>query len=143
MARLQALIGWAAFGLTLALAPHVEDALILSVALAIGLHLWRELTPGHSVRQDGEALHLKLRGVLWFGSAPILQKALLKSLSEARTATRVLVDLGGLGRIDITGAMALKQLRENVERAGLTFELTEVPSHARRVLTQVLGWSPP
>jgi SulP family sulfate permease len=143
LARLQALIGWAAFWMTLALAPHVEDAVILSVALAIGLHLWRELTPGHSVRREGEALHLELRGVLWFGSAPILEKALNKSLSEAREANRVVVSLAGLGRIDVTGALVLKQLRENVERAGLTLELSEVPSHAHRVLSQVLGWSPP
>ena len=143
LAKLQALIGWAAFGLTLALAPHIEDAVILAVALAIGLHLWRELTPGHSVRYEGGALHLKLRGVLWFGSAPILQKALLKSLSETREANRVVVDLGGLGRIDVTGAFVLKQVRENVERAGLTFELTEVPSHSHRILSQVMDWTPP
>jgi len=142
LARLQALIGWSAFVMTLAFAPHVEDAVILSVALAIGLHLWREMTPGHSVRYEGEAVHLKLRGVLWFGSAPILEKALLKSLSETREAKRVVVDLGGLGRIDITGALILKQVRENVERAGLTFELSDVPSHAHRVLSQVLGWRP-
>jgi SulP family sulfate permease len=100
------------------------------------------MTPGHSVRYEGDAVHLKLRGVLWFGSAPILEKALLKSLSETREAKRVVVDLGGLGRIDITGALILKQVRENVERAGLTFELSDVPSHAHRVLSQVLGWRP-
>ena len=143
LVKLQALIGWAAFGLTLALAPHIEDAVILSVGLAIGLHLWRELTPGHSVRHEKDALHLELRGVLWFGSAPILGKALLKSLSETREANRVVVDLGGLGRIDVSGAFFLKELRENVERAGLTLELTHVPSHAHRVLRQVMGWSPP
>lgn len=143
LVRLQALIGWVAFGMTLALAPHIEDAVILSVALAIGVHLWRELTPGHSVRHEGDALHLQLRGVLWFGSAPILEKALLKSLSETREARRVVVDLGGLGRIDVSGAFFLKQLKENVERAGLTLELTEVPSHSHRVLQHVMGWSPP
>lgn len=143
MVKLQALIGWTAFGTTLALAPHIEDAVILSVALAIGVHLWRELSPGHSVRHEGDALHLELRGVLWFGSAPILGKALLKSLSETKEANRVVVDLGGLGRIDVSGAFFLKQLRENVEKAGLTLELTGVPSHAHRVLSHVMGWSPP
>lgn len=141
-ARLQALIGWAAFGMTLLFAPHIEDAVILAVALAIGLHLWRELTPSHSVRHERETLHLALRGVLWFGSAPILEKALLKSLTEREEATRVVVDLGGLGRIDVTGALVLRQLKEDVERAGLSFELDNVPSHAHRVLSQVKGWSP-
>jgi SulP family sulfate permease len=143
LVRLQALVGWAAFGLTLALAPHIEDAVILSVGLSIGLHLWRELTPAHSVRYEGDALHLELRGVLWFGSAPILEKALLKSLSERREVRRVVLELGGLGRIDVSGAIFLRQLRENVERAGLKLELARVPSHAYRVLRQVMRWSPP
>ncbi len=143
VARLQALIGWSAFALTLALAPHVEDAVILSVGLAIGLHLWRELTPGHTVRRDGDTVVLELGGVLWFGSAPILERALLKSLSENKDARRVVLDLGGLGRIDVTGAMVLEQLRGNVERAGLELEIIRVPAHANRVLHQVLRWPSP
>ena len=82
LSRPQALIGGTTFVLTLALAPHVEQAVILSVALAMGLHLWRELKPAHSVRQEGHALFMELRGVLWFGSAPILEKALLHSLER-------------------------------------------------------------
>ncbi len=134
----QAMIGWTTFFLTLILAPHIEEAVILSVVLALGVHLWRELTPDYSVRQKGDALHLQIRGVLWFGSAPILEKALLTSLGGARDARRVVFHLGGLGRIDLTGALVLKQLKENVERAGMTVELTEVPAHAARVLGQVL-----
>jgi hypothetical protein len=45
-----------------------------------------------------------------------------------------------LGRIDVTGAMVLKQLRENVEKAGLQMEFTDVPAHAQRVLYEVLTW---
>jgi SulP family sulfate permease len=142
LSRLQALIGWTSFVLTLALAPHVEEAVILSVALALGVHLWRELSPAHSVRQEGQALFMELRGVLWFGSAPILEKALLQSLGEARDVERVVLDLGGLGRVDVTGALVLRQLRENVERAGLKVEFTNVPSHALRVLREVLDWRP-
>jgi SulP family sulfate permease len=138
--RLQALIGWTAFALTLALAPHVEEAVILSVALALGVHLWRELNPSYSVRQEGKTLYLDLRGVLWFGSAPTLEKALLQSLGEARDIDRVTLDLGGLGRIDVTGALVLKQLRENIEGAGLALEFYDVPAHATRVMGEVLEW---
>ncbi len=138
LSRPQALIGWTAFALTLALAPHVEEAVILSVALALGVHLWRELTPAHTVRQEGSALFLELRGVLWFGSAPTLEKALLASLEKARGIDRVVLDLQGLGRVDVTGALVLKQLRENVDQAGLAVEFINLPSHAERVLGDLL-----
>jgi len=140
LSRPQAMVGWSAFFLTVLLAPHVEEAVILSVALALGLHIWRELSPAHSVRKEGTALYMELRGVLWFGSAPTLEKALLESLEEAGDVERVVLDLSGLGRIDVTGALVLKEIRENVRSAGLEVELVAVPEHARRVLKELLDW---
>jgi len=142
LSRLQAVIGWSAFVMTLALAPHVEEAVILSVALALGVHLWRELKPEHTVRQDGSSLHMELGGVLWFGSAPILEKALLHSLDCAGGVKTVYLDLGGLGRVDVTGALVLRQLRKNLEKAGLLVMFTNVPPHAFRVLREIVDWAP-
>ena len=142
ISRPQAIVGWVAFILTLFLAPHIEEAVILSVVLAMSIHLWRELTPGFVARTEGDTLHLELRGVLWFGSAPILERALLAHLEAARSLRRVILHLGGLGRIDITGAMTLRQLREDIEQSGIGFHLCEVPGHASRILKQVLEWSP-
>jgi SulP family sulfate permease len=138
----QAVVGWVTFGLTLALAPHVEAALVLAVALSVGLHLWRELTPGHSVRREGDVLHLELRGVLWFGSAQFMKKALLESLQQAdgAGARRVVMNLRGLGRIDITGALVLRELKEDLGRAGVDLEFVEVPDQAQRLLGEVLAW---
>jgi SulP family sulfate permease len=142
LSKPQALIGGTTFILTLALAPHVEQAVILSVVLAMGFHLWRELKPAHSVRQEGHALFMELRGVLWFGSAPILEKSLLHSLDVARDVELVVLNLGGLGRIDVTGALVLRRLRQNLEVGGLSVEFTNVPAHALRVLKEVLDWHP-
>jgi len=142
LSRPQALVGWTAFVLTLVMAPHVEEAVILSVVLAMSVHLWRELTPGFVARTEGDRLHLELRGVLWFGSAPILERALLAHLEASRSLRHVILHLGGLGRIDLTGAMALKRLREDIERSGMGFEICEVPGHACRILRQVMEWSP-
>jgi SulP family sulfate permease len=142
LSRAQAMVGWTTFLLTLLLAPHVEEAVILSVVLAMSVHLWRELTPGFVARTEGDSLHLELRGVLWFGSAPILERALLAHLQSSRSLRRVILNLGGLGRIDLTGAMALKRLREDIERSGMEFRICQVPGHACRILRQVLEWSP-
>jgi SulP family sulfate permease len=142
LSRLQAVLGWTTFALTLFLAPHVEEAVILSVVFAMSVHLWRELTPGFMARTEGDTLHLELRGVLWFGSAPMLERALLAHLEASRSLRRVVLHLGGLGRVDLTGAMALERLREDVERSGMAFQIRDVPGHACRILRQVLHWSP-
>jgi len=138
----QAVVGWSTFFLTLILAPHVEEAVILAVIMALGLHLWREMTPGYVARAEGETLHLELKGVLWFGSAPLLERALLTHLEGFPGVRKVVINLGGLGRIDLSGAMVLKQLREDVERGGMSFQIREVPGHATRILRHVLGWTP-
>jgi SulP family sulfate permease len=137
----QAAIGWITFILTLVLAPHVEEAILLGVILALGLHLWRELTPGFVATTQGDTLRLELRGVLWFGSAPLLEKGLLAHLEGSSSVKRVILDLRGLGRIDLTGAMALRRLREDVEQGGTALEFREVPGHACRILRQVMEWS--
>ena len=139
---IQAVIGWFTFVFTLVLAPHIEEAVILAVLLALGVHVWRELSPGYTVRHVGDALHLEVGGVLWFGSAPTLEKTLLNHLEDSRDAQRVVLHLGGLGRIDLTGALLLRQIRRDVEEAGMELELMEVPSHAHRILRQVLRWEP-
>lgn len=138
----QALVGWAAFVLTLALAPHIEEALILSVVLALAVHVWREITPGYSARVESGALRMELTGVLWFGSAPFVEKVLLRHLEKAERIDTVILDLGGLGRIDVTGALLLKQIKQDVEDAGLALELAHVPEHAQRILERVLGGTP-
>lgn len=137
----QAAIGWITFILTLTLAPHVEEAVLLGVVLALGLHLWRELTPGFVATTQGDTLRLELRGVLWFGSAPLLEKGLLAHLAGSTSVKKVILDLRGLGRIDLTGAMVLRRLREDVEQGGTTLEFREVPGHACRILRQVMQWS--
>jgi SulP family sulfate permease len=141
LSRAQAVVGWTTFFLTLALAPHVEEAVILAVVLAMSVHLWRELTPGFVARVTGDTIHLELRGVLWFGSAPILERALLAHLEASRDLRRVILHLGGLGRVDLTGAMVLRRLREDIETSGMEFRICEVPGHSARILRQVLEWT--
>jgi len=141
LSRPQAIVGWTTFFLTLALAPHVEEAVILAVVLAMSVHLWREMTPGFVARTVGDTLHLELRGVLWFGSTPILERAVLAHLEASRDLRRVVLHLGGLGRVDLTGAMALRRLREDIETSGMEFHICDVPGHSARILRQVLEWT--
>jgi SulP family sulfate permease len=89
---------------TIAFAPHVELA-VAGIGLAIGAHLWRERM---SIKAwtDRETLHLAPKGVLYFASAPLLEERLGDLLHEHPRARRLVVHLHGLGRVDVTGALA-------------------------------------
>lgn len=142
MSRPQAGVGWLTFVLTLWLAPHIEQAVVLGIMAAVAVHIWRELRPGVDSWTEGDAVHVAPKGVLWFGSAAFLERAVTDELAHARDASRLVMHLGGLGRIDFTGALVLKGLVERASQAGVTMEFEGVPEHARRILERVLdGYS--
>jgi SulP family sulfate permease len=142
LSKPQFLVAGLTFFLTLALAPHVEQALVLGILLAVALHLWRELPLNLRSWTEGDTLHLELRGVLWFGSAPGVEEGFLRILVGHQHARQLVLHLGGLGRIDLTGALALRALLADARAAGLEARLEDVPPQAERLLRRALGWQP-
>jgi len=136
--RLQFGVAIVTFGLTIAVAPHVERAVAAGVALAIGSHLWRELHVSVKTWTEGTTLHLAPKGVLYFASAPLLEERLGDMLSETPTAEQLVVHLDGLGRIDVSGALGLREMLEQAEAAGLDAVVSDVPPHAIRIVRRVL-----
>ena len=142
MSHPQAAVGWITFVLTLLLAPHIEQAVVLGILSAVSVHIWRELKPGVESWTDARGVHLKPKGVLWFGSAAYLEQMAAEGVAQAREATRLTVHLEGLGRIDFTGALVLRELMDEARDGGLEVELSGVPEHAERILKGVLDWHP-
>lgn len=136
--RIQWSIAAATFVLTLALAPRLERAIALGIALSVAVHLWRELELEVHAFTMGGTLHLRPRGVLWFGTARSLEDAFVGLLAEHPRARRLTIALDGLGRIDVTGALALRTLVEDARRAGLAVRIEGGPPQARRLLARVL-----
>ncbi len=137
LSRAQAVVAWTTFAATLVLSPRIDAAVVIGVGLGIIVHLWRELrAPVGSDYRDG-VLTLHPEGVIFFGSSPDVAGAMLDLLAEYPDAHRVEFDLSAVGRIDLTGALALKTLVEDVRAAGLEAELTTVPHHAERLLGAV------
>jgi SulP family sulfate permease len=133
----QALVAWITFGATLILSPRIDIAVVLGVGLGITVHLWRELrAPVGSAYADG-LLVLRPQGVIFFGSSPDVAEAMTNLLAEYPEADRVEFDLGAVGRIDLTGALALKTLVDDARLAGLETEVSHIPDHAERVLRAV------
>ena len=132
-------IALTAFALTLALAPHVEWAIVAAILLSIAVHLWRELRLDLVATSCGDLLELAPEGVLWFGTARSLEDRFVDLLAEHPDARRLVVRTDHLGRIDLTGALQLKTLVEDARAAGLSVSLEGAPAHATRLLRRVLG----
>ncbi len=137
----QSFVAWATFAATLALAPRVDQGLILGIALATAVHLRREsLIRLKTLVEDG-TLVVCPQGVLYFGSAPGLSQALVDELAEHNDEDirRVVVDLSQLGRVDYTGVLALMGFIHDCEAAGLEARLRGIPDHARGTLSRSFG----
>lgn len=126
------------FALTLALSPHIERAVLIGIALAIAVHLWRELDLDVDAHVVNLTLHLRPSGVLWFGTAPRLDGIFLRLLADNPGIERLVLHLDGLGRVDLPGALALRQLLQDARDAGLEAELADVPPRAHRFVERVL-----
>lgn len=135
--RLQAMVAWATFGLTLALSPRIDQAVIVGIGLGVAVHLWREMRLDMRSWTTEGTVHLQPRGVLYFGSAPALGDRLAVELAEHPEARNVVIELQRLGRIDYTGALALKQAVEDAMAAELEVRVAGVPAHSRKTLSRV------
>lgn len=132
-------IAWVTFASTLALAPRVDRAVLIGVGLSVMIHLFRESRIRVSARFGDETMRLTPRGVLYFGSAPGLDLTVMQELAAHPDAEAVVIDLANLGRIDYTGAQALKQIVEDAERAGLDVHFEHIPPQAQGILRRVFG----
>ena len=134
----QFVVATATLVLTLALSPHVERALVAGVVLAVALHLRRELQLEVISWTEDETLHLRPRGVLWFGTSERLEKAVLALVAAHPAAKSLAVHLDGLGRIDVTGALALRALLQDARAAGLDVQIVDVRPRWRGLVERVI-----
>jgi SulP family sulfate permease len=138
----QLAIAVTSFVLTLALAPHIERAIAAAILLSIGVHLWRELRLDVNAVRAGDELHLHPSGVLWFGNAHRLDDRFLDELAANPRVRRVRIHLGGLGRIDTTGALTLQRLVNDARQAGLEVEVGLAPPNASAIVRRTLKRPP-
>ncbi|MEZ5116587.1 MAG: SulP family inorganic anion transporter [Candidatus Nanopelagicales bacterium] len=127
------------FVATLALAPRVDIAVILGIGLAAVVHLWRELQLKVDVEVEGHTLHVHPAGVLYFASAPSLEQRVNDLLADNPDVTRLLVHLEKLGRVDVTGALSLRELLDEARSAGIDAGVCDVPPSLQRIVGTVLA----
>ncbi len=138
----QGAVALTAFALTLLLSPHVEWAIVAAIGLSVAVHLWRELRLDLASSSTDDRLELIPEGVLWFGTARSLEDRFLDLLAAHPDARRLVIRLDRLGRIDLTGALALKTLIDDARGAGLEVSVEGLPAHSARILNRVLEANP-
>ena len=136
---LQALTAYATFALTLLLAPRIDHAVLFGVGLAVALHLYRETQLGVRRYRRDDALVLELSGVLYFGSVYQLeaQTAELSTGSSVPDVAEVVIDAAQLGRVDLSGAVALNELRRRLEVGDIDVRIVHLQPRARRMLARL------
>ncbi len=137
-ARFQALTSYATFGLTLLLAPRIDYAVLAGVALAVGLHLWRETQLSVRSSRQEDTLVVEVTGVLFFGSVHQLESA-LRSLPDVASSDikEVVVDGAGLGRVDLNGVIALHAWQQEVEGKGTPLRFIHLQPHVLRMMRRL------
>ncbi len=134
----QFVVGVVTFLGTLVLAPRVEQGVILGVAAALVVHLWREMKVGVPSKTEGSTLHIWPTGVLYFGSAPAVERSVNDLLAEHHELDRLVIHLGRLGRLDLTGALMLRDIIEETRSSGVTVEILGGKGHVPKILSRVL-----
>ena len=136
--RPQFVVAWGTFAATLALAPNIAWAVLIGVGLAIALHLWRELQLEVQSWVEGDVLHLRPRGVLWFGTARRLEDLFIALVADNPRVQKVEIHLDALGRIDTTGALTLRTRVEEARSAGLEVGIVDVRERWRGLVARVI-----
>jgi SulP family sulfate permease len=139
LSRPQAIIAWTTFGATLLLAPRIDLAVLVGIGLSIAVFLWRSMQLEIDVAARDRTLTVVPRGVLWFATAQKLDVVVHDAIAGHPEVARLVVDLGGLGRIDTTGALVLRSLLDRVRTAGVSAEVCRVPRQSRALTERILG----
>ncbi|HEX9683461.1 MAG TPA: SulP family inorganic anion transporter [Acidimicrobiales bacterium] len=137
--RLQFAVAALTLVATLALAPHVERAVVVGVVAAVLAHLWRELPLTVDSWVGGREIHLRPRGVLYFASAPEMERLIGDHLADHPDAVAVVLHLDGLGRIDVSGASALEGIVRDLHRADIEVTVIDVPPQSIKIVRRLLG----
>lgn len=127
------------FVATVAAAPYVERGLLVGVGLSLGVHLWRELRVEIDTWSEGSTLHVRPQGVLYFGSAPYVESRAAALVAADPEIETVVLHLERVGRLDVTGAAALRSLVDDMRLSGVRVVIAGSQPQAQRLLRRVLG----
>ncbi len=143
LSRPQFFVAASTFLLSLLLSPRIDEGIVLGILFAIAVHLWREFRLKLTAWTEDDALHVRPEGVLWFGSAQMLETEILDLLAEHAGARRLVLHMERLGRVDLTASLVLETLVTEARAAGMDADIVAIHPTTAKALRRVLRASRP
>jgi SulP family sulfate permease len=159
--RHDGIAGAATFVAALALAPHLDLAILGGAALSVGFFLYRTMRPRVAIlgrHPDGAlrdaAVHglplsehvvaVRFDGQLYFANVPYFEDSLLAVSARFPRARSILVVGDGINQIDASGVEAVRHLAERLRVGGVTVAFSGLKKQVRDVfdatgLTALVG----
>lgn len=131
-----AIVAVVTFVLTLIVAPHLDQGILVGVLLSLGLYTWRSMRPRMAILsrhaddtlRDAEVQILKtcdhmsvLRfdGSLFFANAGYFENRVLERIAVKPGIRYVIIDAEGINEIDSTGEEMLHELITRLNKQGI------------------------
>lgn len=123
---------------TLAFAPHLDNGIMVGAGLALGLYLYRTMSPRVAVLgrfSDGtlrdvkvypdlptskHVVAIRFDGSLYFANVSYFEDAILEAVSHHPDAKYVLVVGNGINQLDASGEEVIHHLVERLQSTGVT-----------------------
>lgn len=126
------------FGLTLLLAPHLENGIIVGVFLSLGLFLHRTMRPRIAMlsrHSDGTLRDAKIHDLktcphiailrfdmsLYFANTGYFEDTILELVASHPELRYIIVDAESINHIDATGEEMLHSLARSLDKSGVEF----------------------
>lgn len=128
----------ATFVATLAFAPHLDSGIMVGAGLALGLYLYRTMSPRVAILgrySDGtlrdlvvhpelptskHLVAIRFDGSLYFANVAYFEDAVLEAVSNRPDAKYVLVVGDGINQLDASGEEVIHHLVDRLRGAGIT-----------------------
>ncbi len=124
------------FVLTLAVAPHLDQGIIVGVALSIGLFLFRSMRPRvaelsryrdgtlrdikvHNLPSSPKISIMRFDGSLYFANAGYFESEVLSIVAANPELRYIIIDAEGINQLDATGEEVLYHLTERLRANGI------------------------
>ena len=139
------------FVVTLAFAPQLHIGIFTGVLLSIGQYLFRTMRPhvaylarhpdgplvdadAHGLALDQRIAIIRFDGRLYFGASSFFEDKVLEVVSRLPDLRYIIIDAGGINRIDATGEQTLRRVVEDLRAIDVEVYFTRAKQQFVEVL---------
>jgi SulP family sulfate permease len=138
---------------TLAFAPHLDNGILVGAGLAVGLYLYRTMTPRVAIlgrHPDGSLRDAKVHnlpasdmvtavrfdGSLYFANVAYFEDAILEAVARNPKAKNLLVVGNGINELDASGEEVMRHVVERLRAGGVTVVFSGLKKQVVDVMRQ-------